>query len=131
MQKFNVLIKTIPHKNQRYETVGDWVISKGGKITIKVSDMNNYNYCALVAIHELIETLLCKNRGVKEVDVSRFDKQFEKDRAKGLHSLTEEPGDSPLAPYRLEHRFSTKLEKILCAELGLEWDKYSDTVENL
>jgi hypothetical protein len=60
----NIEIKTIPDKKQRYNTVGDYWI-KDGKEYIRVSDMNNWEYETLIALHELIEATLCRKRGIK------------------------------------------------------------------
>lgn len=119
---------TIPHKDHRYETVGDWEILPDGSINIEVSDMGNEDYAFLVAIHESIEVWLCRKRGISEESVNAFDVEYESKRKSGDES---EPGDSPLAPYRKEHFFATSIERLICAELGVDWDEYSKTVMSL
>ena len=125
-----ILIETIQHEKQRYPTVGDWYVDKEGW-HIKVSKMGNWKYELLVAIHELIEYSLCKDRKITDAVVSKFDKQFEKEREVGVHSMDEEAGDSPLAPYRKEHFFATNLERLLAAALGVDWKKYDKKVMSL
>ena len=125
-----IQIKTIPHKCQLYKTVGNYY-NKNGTDHVFVSDMKNEDYAFLVAVHELVEMWLCRKRGIKEEDITAFDVQFEKDREAGQHSDAEEPGFDPKAPYVKEHTFATKIEKMVAAELGVEWDKYNDTVMSL
>ena len=68
----NVKIVTIPHEEQRYPTVGDWVVN-GDNLYISVSKMSDPRYELLVAVHELVEVLLCKERGISQVLVDKFD----------------------------------------------------------
>lgn len=121
----NTYIVTIPHNQHRYPTVGDYYIDDVGILRIFVSDMKNEKYEFLVAIHEQIEEFLTRLRGVKEEDITEFDKKFEKDRKDGDFS---EPGNDPKAPYFKEHQFATIIEKFIALELGVNWEKYDETV---
>ena len=124
----NIEIKTILHRQQRYSTIGDWTILPDGSLKISVSDMGNDDYAFLVAVHELCEVWLCKKRGITQKAVDTFDIIFEQNRAEGDES---EPGDHPDAPYRKEHFFATSIERLLAAELGVDWAKYDKTVVEL
>jgi hypothetical protein len=42
-----------------------------------------------------------------------------------------EPGDHEHAPYRREHFFATNLERLLSAELGVDWFEYDRDVDAL
>ncbi|HEY1645805.1 MAG TPA: hypothetical protein VGF75_05550 [Candidatus Saccharimonadales bacterium] len=123
----HVSISVIPHKDQRYETVGDWLYI-GNSLHIFVSDMGNDNYHQLVAIHEYIEALLCRAAGIAEEDVTAFDKAFEEKRESGNN---EEPGNDPKAPYYAQHQFATQIEKILSVKLGVDWETYDEAVNAL
>jgi len=127
----NVKIEIIPNESQIYPTVGDWRFDDWGDLTIKVSDMKNWKYEMLVAIHELVEVCLCKERGIKQSDVDAFDIQFEKEREQGLHLQDEEPGFAPNAPYLKEHTFATLIEKEMAVQLGVDWGIYDKTVMEL
>jgi hypothetical protein len=81
-----------------------------------------------VALHELIEVTLCEERGITCEQVDAFDKAYERTRPKGDES---EPGDSPDAPYRKEHFFSTSIERLMAAELGVDWAKYDEAIYKL
>jgi hypothetical protein len=122
-----IIIETIPHTKQRYETVGDWIF-KNGDLYVFVSDMKSINHEFLVGIHEAIEAMLCKRRHIDERVITDFDINFEKNRKKGN---TDEPGDSPKAPYRKEHFFATTIERLVALELGVDWKKYDDKVNSL
>ena len=126
-----ICIKTIPHNEHRYETVGDYWYDKNGALQVRVSDMGNKKYEFLVIIHELIEEFLTKDRGIEEPDIKAFDEKFEEEREQGLHGDDEEPGDSPDAPYRQEHFFATNIERMLSSELRVDWKDYDDTVMSL
>lgn len=130
-----IMIETIPHDNQRYETVGDWVflappyVAEGDLgISITVSELGDWRYNALIAVHELVEVLLCKQRGITQEAVDAFDKNFELNRPEGNE---DEPGDAPDAPYRKEHFFATNIEALLSAELGVNWQEYEAKVNSL
>lgn len=123
----NISIKTIPHSEQRYDTVGDWWF-EGEGLEIRVSDMGNPEYEYLVGRHEADEAILCKKRGINEQDITEFDKIFESHRLEGN---TDEPGDHKDAPYRKEHFFATTAERALALELGIDWQDYENLINGL
>ena len=124
----NITIKTIPHKEHRYETVGDWWFTKNGDIQIRVSKMDDWRYELLVGIHELVEVVLCKWMGVKQTSVDAFDIVFEKRRKKGN---TDEPGDDRCAPYRFQHCIATGVERTMAALLNVYWTEYEEKINSL
>lgn len=125
----HIEIDTIPHSQQRYPTVGDWIWEPDGTLHIFVSNMNNWKYEFLVARHELDEAILCRDRGITQKEVDDFDTYFEKERKQGL--VTDEPGDDPRAPYNKEHFFATTVERLIARELNVDWQAYDKTVEEL
>ena len=120
-----ISIITVPHNWQEYETVGNWKITKSGKIIIFISELSTDEEF-LIAIHELIEAKLCLKKGIKEPDIAKFDKMFEKERLSGLHSKEDEPGNDPRAPYKNEHYFAESIEYRIADILGVKWSEYSD-----
>ena len=122
-------IETIPHHSQRYPTVGDYWEDGAEVEQVRVSEMPDWRYEALVAVHELIEMILTKHRGIAEQAISEFDIAFEKSREVG--QVFGEPGDDPRSPYRKEHFFATNVERLLAAELGVDWFAYDRFVEGL
>ena len=127
----NIHIKSIPHCEHRYPTVGDWWFDKDGSIQIRVSKMNNWRYECLVAVHELVEVLLCFHSGISQGSVDRFDMQFEKHREAGVHKPDDECGDDPRAPYKFQHGIATGVERVLAVMLGVCWKTYEDTIIKL
>lgn len=122
-----VLLQSVQHASQRYETVGDYTEAHGFCL-ITVSDMANEQYEQLVAVHELIEWILVKARQIPLHRIDEFDKTFETNRDPGDES---EPGWDPAAPYHREHVFAEKLERLLAEELGVNWEDYNVAVLGL
>lgn len=92
---------------------------------IKVSELGDWRYNALIAVHELVEVLKCKHDGVTQEQVDAFDIAYEKNRPEAVDS---EPGDSPDAPYRQQHCLATGIERIMAAALGVDWDSYDRAI---
>lgn len=123
-----IIIETIPHEQQRYPTPGDWFYEPDGTLRIKVSNLENDRYVQLITIHELVEVLLCKQAGVTQESIDKFDMDYEKNRKQGDKS---EPGDDQKAPYARQHCLATSVERMMAAEMGVAWNDYADAVEAL
>jgi hypothetical protein len=124
----NVTIKTIKHSKQRYPTIGDWYFDKNDDLVIKVSVMGDRRFEMLVAVHELIEVLICDEFGITDEEVTAFDIAFERKRLPGNK---DEPGNDAQAPYFQEHQFATKVEKMLAKKLKVNWREYEKAAEVL
>lgn len=124
----DIVIKTLDDKEQRYNTVGDYETDAEGKCMISVSKMSDEKFEFLIAIHELIESYLCKERGISDESIDAFDMEYESKRVAGDYS---EPGDSPSAPYHREHVFATEIEKKVASELGVDWEGYCRECDKL
>jgi hypothetical protein len=122
-------LQTIPHDQQRYPTVGDYWEEADGVEHVRVSELPDWRYEALVAVHEIVELLLAKHRAISEEAISAFDVEFERDREHG--KVLGEPGDDPRAPYKREHFFATNVERLLAAELEVDWRSYETLVDSL
>jgi hypothetical protein len=122
-------IESIPHEQQRYPTVGDYWEDDAGVEQVRVSELADWRHEALVAVHELVEWILTKHRDISEPAISEFDVAFERDREHAL--VLGEPGDDPRAPYRREHFFATNVERLLAAELDVDWRAYEALVDGL
>ena len=118
------VLRVVEHKKQRYETIGDWIPGTPAKII--ASDVDNPDYEFMILVHELIEYYLCKKKDITDRKVVSFDKKYERDRALGKHTSTSEPGNHRRAPYRKEHKFATRVEKLIGKKLGVDWDEYSE-----
>ena len=128
----NMVIKIIKHSRHRYRgTCGDYWLDKKGIHQVRVSEMSDWRYTAIILIHELVEYFGCLYYGVKEEDVSAFDVLFESERDMGLHKPEDEPGDDPRACYHKFHVFATKIEMLVANFLKVNWNKYEKEVETL
>lgn len=126
-------IKVVPHSEQRYDTVGDWIWSKGLKddkvyLYIRVSDLGDWKMEFLVIIHELIEAVLCHIKGITQMQVDQFDMQYEIFRQPGDFS---EPGNSRKAPYYWPHKIASWIERFLGFLLKVDWKLYNERINSL
>lgn len=125
-----IIIETIPHDQQRYNTCGDWQFTDPNTLHIKVSEMQNNGQIrheimeAVVGLHEAVEALMCTMDDVTEKEVDAFDKDelYQKE----CKELDIEPGDHPKSPYKQQHSLATGIERILCAAFGIDWFEYEN-----
>lgn len=119
MRHRKIIIETVPHSEQRYDTLGDWFFNEDGDLIIKVSlDESTPNIPGdvlsdtgfLIALHELIEVKLCMHAAITQAEVDAFDFAF---TGRG------EPGDHPKAPYRQQHRRAMLAELLMADWLDM------------
>lgn len=122
-----IIIKSIPHKRQKYDTVGNYWVDSNGDWQIRISEMPK-KYMLLVAIHELIEKILCDDREILDEVITQYDTALERRRKPGN---TDEPGDNIEAPYFKEHQLATAIEKRIALELNINWKNYERCVNGL
>lgn len=125
-----ILVHTIPSTQQRYPTCGDWLVTDGELTEVRVSEMANVDHEFLVGLHELVEGWLCTRSGITDQVVIAFDRAFEKEREAGVHDDAAEPGDDGRAPYYKQHQLATSIERLLAAELGVDWSQYDKAVQD-
>jgi hypothetical protein len=133
-----IKIEVISHLAQRYNTVGDWQFARdptgtASELTIRVSDVDGGTGNMLIAIHELIEALLCEHAGVKETDVDAFDMNWTTRKAwwHSESSLLKEPGDDIDAPYYQQHQIASSIERMVAARMWVDWAKHEAYVDEL
>lgn len=115
-------IHTIPHKQQRYDTCGDYIKRRENVLEFRVSVLEEPRMEALIAIHEIVEQTLCEAKGISINTIDAFDLTFTGDG---------EPGDHIDAPYRDQHRIATFIEKYLARKLGIDWKEYERKLNEL
>lgn len=119
MKALLIEIRTRPPKSMRYKTVGDYndptVLNGRLLLDIDVAETGNVDMDFLIGFHELIESWLCYKRGIKDKEISGFDI---------AHEESNDPGRLKDAPYRKEHMFAERLEKMMARQLGVDWDEY-------
>jgi hypothetical protein len=129
-RSFSIFIQDLPHRRQRYDTCGDWFVGEkayGEDVWIKVSTLPDRREMWLIAIHELIEACLCEVAGITQAQVDDFDMRAGQDNR--LDNL--EPGDNAQAPYYRQHQIASGIERLLAAELGVDWLTYERHIEEL
>lgn len=118
-----VIIETIDHLDHRYNTIGDWYYV-GEDLHIRVSKLSTWRREMLVAVHELVEALWCKNMGITAQMVDEFD--LAHPTGPGY-----EPGDDPLAPYYGGHQAASMMEHLMGCFLGVEKPEYEFEIDTL
>jgi len=88
--------------------------------------MTDRRYELLVALHELVEALLCQQSGVSQERVDAFDKAYEAKRP--LADKDSEPGDDPAAPYNRQHVIASVTERLAADLLKVDWNRYGAEV---
>ena len=126
-----ILIQTIPHSCQRYDTIGDWQFITTGKfpgltpepgLAVHLSEMSDERYEFLVALHEMVEAYLCKHAGISSKEVDAWDM---------LYQGEGEPGDALGCPYNRQHRVASAIEELVALHLDIDWKAYEKEVEDL
>ena len=126
-----IIIETIPHSQQKYETAADYERLQNGDLHIVVSDTGDELYNSLIGLHELVEVMAMERRGIPLIASTEFDIPYEKARKEGRHSETDEPGDDKDCPYRKEHRLASIVEEIVAHDLGVDWQDYGQAANKL
>lgn len=103
----------------------DWYWDDQGNLQVRVSPLSDWRYETLLAIHECVEAVMCKHNGVSQKSVDDFDLEYDK-----THTFDLNAGDDPAAPYVREHCLATAIERILCAELDVNWLTYDTELAN-
>ena len=116
----NYLIKFIPQSEQRYATLGDYQTT-GDLCEIRVSTQPNSVFSMAIALHELVETYLCRLAGITDDEIDKWDLSWKS---------SEEPGDDPNCPYYQQHQFATKIERQFIESLGYDWKLYIEATNS-
>ncbi len=116
-----IIIDFIPHRQQRYDTVGDY-FEQDGSTRFRISRFDDPRHSWLVLIHEMVEYFLVVKANISIDEIDHFDMTFTGDS---------EPGDSLSAPYFLQHQAASMVERICAILLGVDWKEYDRAVEQL
>lgn len=114
---YNANVKTIQHRQQRYDTLGDY-FTEGGVIQFRVSSMGNADYEFLIWVHEAIEKQLARKVGITEQMIDAWDL---------AHEDVEEPGEMVECPYHNCHMVAEAIERVVAEKLGVDWNHYAKT----
>lgn len=115
-------VEIIPHNQQRYPTVGDWQWDMSGSLKVKISKMPDKRHMLLIAIHEIVEAILCKIDNVTDNQVTNWDMD---------HLNDVDPGGIIGSPYYAQHHTATLIEGIMAQEMNVNWNDYEKGIQNL
>ena len=107
-----IIIDIVPKEEVPNGQLGDYY---NGHIYVADTGVHEANIG--IALHELVEMTLAKNRGISEEDITNFDLVYKGDG---------EPGDDVKSPYRKEHRFAENIERLFVQELRIAWQDYEN-----
>jgi hypothetical protein len=121
----DVMIKIVPRHEMRPNVDGaDWYFDEQGNLQVRINPLSDWRMEMLLGVHEAVEAVMCKHNGVTVASVDAFDIEYDK-----THSTDLNAGDDPAAPYSHEHCLATAIERILCAELDVNWFEYDKELE--
>lgn len=124
------IIKSVDLNHQRYETLGDYYM-KNKKRVFSITETGNNLYDDLIFIHEFIEEVLTRNKGILEPKILKYDLEFDEKIKKGEVTLDAEPGDQLDCPYRKEHRLASDIERLILDYLNIPYEKYNNTINKI
>jgi len=116
-----ITTEIVPLESQRYETLGDYFLTDN-TLNFKITDTGNNTYNKLILIHELVEELMTSYKGIHEGDILKWDLE---------HKNSEDPGREAGSPYRNEHMFAEMVERMICHQLEIDWNKYEEHLNSL
>jgi hypothetical protein len=126
----NIHILSVPNEEIKLRkgfTGADWWWDDAGDLQVRVaSELEDWRERMALAIHEATEALMCKHNGVTVAQVDEFDANFKDDNEIDVNA-----GDESDAPYRLEHTYSTAIERILTGVLQVDWKSYDTRLGKL
>src|SRR5436190_670496 len=109
--------KTIPSKDMRFSSIGDFW-TEAGCTQIRIASMGNADYECLVLIHQILEKQLARKMGVTEMMIEAWDLANEDE---------DEPGAMEGCPYREAHLVAEGIERAVAVKLGVDWAHYEKT----
>ena len=120
-----IIVEFIGHKDQRYDTVGDWYYGKDDPqlLHIRISRMSNQQREFMVLLHELTELALCAKAGITVEQVDEYD--LSHPDAGG------DECDMADAPYLDQHSKAMTVERMLCHFFGENWVDYEKELDAL
>jgi len=125
------LIRTIPQEFQVFRDVGNYQLANKDLIVIFVSEMENPDYEFLVTLHEFIESYLLKRRGIDLKEIDKWENKFEQEKKEGKRPKKAVAGEQKDCPYKKEHAFATKIEKMVAKYLKVNWGQYDKYLDYL
>lgn len=126
----DIIIKAIPNKEiskREGFTGADWWFDKEGNLQVRVAkEINDWREECCLALHEMVEAIICKHVGVPTREVDDFDREYQKNHMVDLNG-----GDESNCPYRIPHSFATSAERMVAGVLNVFWNSYDRKIGGL
>lgn len=122
----DIVIKTIPIEEQRYNTAGDYW-ETDDQIHFRITKQENEMSEVAILLHEVTEFFLTRKRGLTEPEITEYDLLWENRFNHGINKA-DEPGMEGDCPYKDEHETSLMIEKIFCWAAGVDWKKHDEQI---
>lgn len=124
-------IEFIPHRDQRYDTVGDWWLDDDDVLQIRASRMDE-PYSALVALHEIVEALVEGIRITGDLRVTRRMVEATDQWDKHFGEFTQrEPGYAPACPVYRGHMIASAVEHMVAMLVEIDYNDYEAKIADL
>ena len=120
-------IKSVYKEGQRYDTLGDYYFEDGKRI-FSITKTGNQLFDDLIFIHEFIEEVLTRNKGITEEEIYEYDLKFEEKVKNGEVDEDVEPGEQLDSPYKVQHSIAESVERIMLNHLGISFGEYNETI---
>lgn len=133
----------IDHKDQRYETSGDWwwdnyeIPIDEDTLHVRGSHISDWRLHFCEMIHEIFEAVFCRYMGITHQQVDAFDMPLEAAHQRGdshypcgcPNQRLSDPGRDIHSPYRIPHLMAETAEAIAGRFLQIDWKAYDEEVE--
>lgn len=122
----DIIVKTIPIEEQRYNTAGDYW-ETDTEIHFRITKQRDERSDWAILLHEMTEFALTKQHGITEQQITDYDLWWEANNKAGRTNANE-PGDEVGCPYRDEHSISLIIERIYCMAAGVNWWEHDEQI---
>lgn len=124
---------TLPWKQlPDYPDIGSWKVNADNSPAfVGAADTGDDRSNMAILLHEIVEVFLCWVHGVKEEDVTAFDKKWFFEQGQGKHKEDDEPGYDPRSPYRDWHLVAERFEREFITQCGMMWEHHEQNCNNV
>jgi len=124
---------TLPWKQlPDYPDIGSYKCnSDNSPAFVGAADTGNDISNAAILIHEIIESVFCWLHGIKEEDISAFDRKWFAEEKAGVKHIHDGPGDDPAAPYHVWHLVAERFEREFIEQAGMSWEEHEENCERI
>lgn len=112
-------IRTVPQCEHRFTTIGDWW-ERDGTLEVRISYLPDWRWQIGVLVHELVEWIYCKRRGITSDECDRFDRFYEEQYRSKVIPVEKEAGYDKRCPYHRGHVWGDRIAWLVEWLLGVD-----------